>query len=86
MDKPDGRPPEHEKYSLLKHLSTATPDNDEYPMIRTACARHWTIEDCKEHEKMGFHGGWASAPTNWRSWHAACNRTSRQMRISQCLK
>lgn len=24
----------------------------------TARARHWSIEDRKEHEKMGFHEGW----------------------------
>ncbi|QRM56358.1 SRPBCC family protein [Sinorhizobium sp. BG8] len=24
----------------------------------TAYARHWTVEDCKAHEKMGFHEGW----------------------------
>ncbi len=24
----------------------------------TARARHWTVEDRKEHEKMGFHEGW----------------------------
>ncbi len=24
----------------------------------TAIARHWSVEDAKEHEKMGFHGGW----------------------------
>jgi uncharacterized protein YndB with AHSA1/START domain len=25
----------------------------------TARARHWTDADCKAHEKMGFHEGWA---------------------------
>ncbi|MEO3430576.1 SRPBCC family protein [Pelagibius sp. CAU 1746] len=24
----------------------------------TARARHWTLEDCEAHEKMGFHEGW----------------------------
>lgn len=24
----------------------------------TAVARHWTVEDCEAHEKMGFHVGW----------------------------
>lgn len=24
----------------------------------TAIARHWTVEDCQAHEKMGFHDGW----------------------------
>ena len=24
----------------------------------TAIARHWRVEDCREHEKMGFHEGW----------------------------
>lgn len=24
----------------------------------TARARHWTAEDCEQHEKMGFHEGW----------------------------
>jgi uncharacterized protein YndB with AHSA1/START domain len=24
----------------------------------TARARHWTIEDREQHEKMGFHEGW----------------------------
>lgn len=27
----------------------------------TARARHWTAEDCKAHEDMGFHGGWGIA-------------------------
>jgi uncharacterized protein YndB with AHSA1/START domain len=24
----------------------------------TAIARHWNVEDCEAHEKMGFHEGW----------------------------
>jgi uncharacterized protein YndB with AHSA1/START domain len=24
----------------------------------TALARHWNVEDCEAHEKMGFHQGW----------------------------
>ncbi|MDR6757650.1 uncharacterized protein YndB with AHSA1/START domain [Mycoplana sp. BE70] len=24
----------------------------------TAIARHWSVEDCQAHEKMGFHEGW----------------------------
>ena len=24
----------------------------------TAIARHWNVEDCRAHEKMGFHEGW----------------------------
>jgi uncharacterized protein YndB with AHSA1/START domain len=24
----------------------------------TAVARHWTVEDRKQHEQMGFHEGW----------------------------
>lgn len=24
----------------------------------TAVARHWTVEDCQAHTKMGFHEGW----------------------------
>jgi uncharacterized protein YndB with AHSA1/START domain len=24
----------------------------------TGIARHWTVEDCKKHEEMGFHEGW----------------------------
>jgi uncharacterized protein YndB with AHSA1/START domain len=27
----------------------------------TAHARHWTIENAKKHEEMGFHDGWAKA-------------------------
>ena len=27
----------------------------------TARARHWTVEDCDQHEKMGFHEGWGVA-------------------------
>ena len=27
----------------------------------TARARHWTVEDCEQHEKMGFHEGWGIA-------------------------
>lgn len=27
----------------------------------TARARHWTAEDCKAHEAMGFHVGWGIA-------------------------
>lgn len=27
----------------------------------TARARHWTAEDCKAHEDMGFHTGWGIA-------------------------
>ncbi len=27
----------------------------------TARARHWTAQDCTEHEKMGFHQGWGIA-------------------------
>lgn len=29
----------------------------------TARARHWTVEDCQTHEKMGFHQGWGTATT-----------------------
>lgn len=27
----------------------------------TATARHWTAEDMKRHEEMGFHAGWNAA-------------------------
>jgi uncharacterized protein YndB with AHSA1/START domain len=27
----------------------------------TARVRHWSVEDCQAHEKMGFHEGWAVA-------------------------
>lgn len=27
----------------------------------TAVVRHWTVEDRKAHEAMGFHGGWSLA-------------------------
>jgi uncharacterized protein YndB with AHSA1/START domain len=27
----------------------------------TARARHWTAQDCTEHEQMGFHQGWGIA-------------------------
>lgn len=27
----------------------------------TAVARHWSVEDCAAHEKMGFHEGWGQA-------------------------
>ena len=27
----------------------------------TARARHWTVQDCDQHEKMGFHEGWGIA-------------------------
>lgn len=27
----------------------------------TAIARHWTVEDCRKHEEMGFHSGWNQA-------------------------
>lgn len=27
----------------------------------TARARHWTLDDCTSHEKMGFHAGWGVA-------------------------
>jgi uncharacterized protein YndB with AHSA1/START domain len=27
----------------------------------TARARHWTVEDCAQHEQMGFHEGWGIA-------------------------
>jgi uncharacterized protein YndB with AHSA1/START domain len=27
----------------------------------TAVVRHWTAEDCKRHEEMGFHEGWGKA-------------------------
>jgi uncharacterized protein YndB with AHSA1/START domain len=27
----------------------------------TAVARHWTVEDCEAHAKMGFHEGWGQA-------------------------
>ncbi len=27
----------------------------------TARARHWTQEDCEQHEEMGFHEGWCKA-------------------------
>lgn len=27
----------------------------------TAVARHWTVEDCETHLKMGFHEGWGIA-------------------------
>ncbi len=26
--------------------------------LYTATARHWTEEDCRNHEQMGFHDGW----------------------------
>lgn len=29
----------------------------------TAIARHWTLEDCEAHEKMGFHEGWGQVAT-----------------------
>lgn len=29
----------------------------------TARVRHWTVEDCQAHEKMGFHQGWGIATT-----------------------
>lgn len=29
----------------------------------TARVRHWTVEDCQAHEKMGFHQGWGIAAT-----------------------
>lgn len=27
----------------------------------TALVRHWSVEDCETHEKMGFHAGWGKA-------------------------
>jgi len=27
----------------------------------TAVARHWSAEDCRQHEEMGFHEGWGMA-------------------------
>lgn len=27
----------------------------------TATVRHWSVEDCKAHEAMGFHAGWGKA-------------------------
>ena len=27
----------------------------------TARARHWTVENCGKHEKMGFHQGWGES-------------------------
>jgi uncharacterized protein YndB with AHSA1/START domain len=27
----------------------------------TARVRHWSVEDCAAHEKMGFHQGWGVA-------------------------
>ena len=29
--------------------------------LYTARVRHWTEEDCKAHEKMGFYQGWGTA-------------------------
>ncbi len=29
--------------------------------LYTAIARHWTVEDCKSHDEMGFHTGWGQA-------------------------
>lgn len=29
----------------------------------TAIARHWNVEDCEAHEKMGFHEGWGQVAT-----------------------
>ena len=29
----------------------------------TAIARHWNVEDCETHEKMGFHDGWGQVAT-----------------------
>jgi uncharacterized protein YndB with AHSA1/START domain len=29
----------------------------------TAIARHWNVEDCEMHEKMGFHEGWGQVAT-----------------------
>lgn len=29
----------------------------------TAIARHWSVEDCETHEKMGFHEGWGQVAT-----------------------
>jgi len=38
--------------------------SDEDGMTRyTAIARHWTVENCENHEKMGFHEGWGQCAT-----------------------
>ena len=29
----------------------------------TAIARHWNVEDCEAHDKMGFHDGWGQVAT-----------------------
>lgn len=36
-------------------------DDGEGGTLYTARARHWTVADCEQHEKMGFHEGWGKA-------------------------
>ncbi|MBC7367413.1 MAG: SRPBCC family protein [Undibacterium sp.] len=31
--------------------------------LYTARVRHWSVADCRAHEKMGFHDGWGVATT-----------------------
>ncbi len=38
-------------------LSDAGPGKTKY----VATVRHWTVEDCEAHEKMGFYEGWGKA-------------------------
>lgn len=40
---------------------TLTFENQDGKTNYTAVVRHWTVDDCAAHEKMGFHVGWGIA-------------------------
>lgn len=42
-------------------VGTITMADEDGKTRYTATVRHWTSEDCKAHEAMGFHEGWGKA-------------------------
>ena len=42
-------------------VGTVTFEKTEQGTLYTAMVEHWTEEDCREHAKMGFPGGWEAA-------------------------
>lgn len=54
---PDWQPTENPFFTAIVSLADADAGKTRY----TAVARHWTVENAKKHEEMGFHDGWAKA-------------------------
>lgn len=48
------QPSENPFFTAIIELEDAGQGKTKY----TATARHWTVENCKKHEEMGFKDGW----------------------------